>query len=263
MFDDNETLKDFTGENQIEAENPEEEAALEGDYGYEAEAKPEEMMNAQEDLEEADELFLDEEAMLIQTIIANCEGVDEVGNPKCAGVVSVETINPEFNTVQELGKYAFYKPIITFHHRFEYTEIVMTFVTSKDAELRAMWNHLQTFGKILDGITKSSTEAPHLSLILVPMTGYGCYYAMAENPIFWQLQSPAPNEPVTQIKMCFENNAVNFYQTDEVRMREIEASVQRARQDTQRDRDNAVEMQRRKDEEKRAYNARAEQMRRL
>lgn len=252
-FDD---LKAVTGDDQLYAEDTDANDALSGKYDeFLTEDDLEVLMDAEDDeIEEAS--LPDGDAELARGVVRECVGVDDKGNPKAAIGLSLDMVNPYADTSKAIAEQATGRPVVDINKRFDFIEVVLTFKTSIDNELRTMWGHLEKFGALLNTVTELSQEAPALTMAIVPYTGVGAFYIIVANPIGWYLQPDKVGGEAKQIRLLFHCEDVNFYQTDEMDVESIGAAVIRemeAEADT-------IEKMQEKEERDRAERQRQEEL---
>ena len=71
---------------------------------------------------------------------------------------------------------------------------------------------------------------PLLAITIVPIASLGACYMVANQPLFWAIQSEKFGGPMNQLKVIIRGVDLNFYQTDEIDLKEIAAAVQRERE---------------------------------
>lgn len=217
--------KAVTGEDQLNAEDVEINNVANGDYDeYLSEEDLETLMDAEED--EDDEANLpDADAELAREVVKECVGVDEKGNPKAVIGLSLAMVNPYTEHSRTIAEQATGRPVVEINKRFDFIEIALTFKTPIDSELRTMWGHFERFGLLLNNVTELSQEAPSAIMAIVPYTGVGAFYIVAANPIGWYLQPDKVGGEVKQIRLLYHCEDVSFFQTDEMDIESIGASV--------------------------------------
>jgi hypothetical protein len=146
-----------------------------------------------------------------------------------------------------------YKPLVNINRRFDFIEIILTFPTAIDNQLRVLYAHLEKYGQKLNDLTEASTMIPLMSCTIVPIVGMGCYYIVAHNPVLWALQSEKVGVAPTQMKLIVRCEDVHFFQTDETNLADIHAAVLREQEAEDAYMD-AIEQ---KEEERRARDAAA------
>lgn len=247
-YDYDDEIETAVGATQLGADDDDATDAINGDYDDIMEISDSDldtMMNADEDLSDI-ETLPDADAEIARAIVDECQGLDIDGHPKAAVSVSLEMLRID-NTRRMLAQQAMYKPVVTINRRMEFIEMVLTFPTAIDVNLKVMFSHLEKYGQQLNDITELATEAPILSITVVPIISLGCYYMVAINPVMWALQPSTVNGPINQLKVLVRCEDVGFYQADDMDMTSIEAEVRREMIAEQE----ALEMMEQKEEERR------------
>lgn len=247
-YDYDDEIETAVGATQLGADDDDATDAINGDYDDIMEINDSDldaMMSAEDDLSDIENLP-DASAEIARAIVDECQGLDVDGHPKAAVSVSLEILRID-NTRRTLSQQAMYKPVITINRRMEFIEMVFAFPTAIDANLKVMFSNLEKYGRQLNDITELATEAPILSITVVPIVSLGCYYMVAINPVMWALQPSAVNGPINQLKVIFRCEDVGFYQADDMDMTKIEAEVRREMLAEQE----ALEIMEQKEEERR------------
>jgi hypothetical protein len=247
-YDYDDEIEAAVGATQLGADDDDATDAINGSYDGIMELNDDDidvMMNAEDDMSDVENLP-DADAEIARAIVDECQGLDIEGHPKAAVAVALEMLRID-NTRRTLAQQAMYKPVVTINRRMEFIEMVFTFPTAIDANLKVMFSHLEKYGQKLNDTTELATEAPMLSITIVPIASLGCYYMVAMNPVMWALQPSAVNAPINQLKVLVRCEDVGFYQADDMDMTSIEAEVRREIMAEQE----ALEMMEQKDEERR------------
>jgi hypothetical protein len=228
-FYDDDDIEAAVGDSQLHADDTDAMDALNGDYDDimdDADDSLEEMMDADNDQEELNGLPEDE-TLVAQEIVAQCTGTLEDGTPKAAVSVSLDMVNPITFHKQSLATQAMYKPVVEFRSRLDFLEVLFTFPTASDANLRVFFNHLEKYGQKLDSIEEDDQMVPLMTVTIVPIAALGAAYIVAAQPAFWALSSPTFGAPMNQLKVSFRAADVNFWMTDETDLGGILSAVQR------------------------------------
>ena len=232
FFDDDDDIEAAVGGSQLQSDDDDAFDALNGDYDDILNVDNDnlaEMMDAEEDMEDLEDAPEDDELAAAE-IVEQSTGTLSDGSPKAAITVSLDMINPDTYQKQGVATQAMYQPILEFHKRMEFIEIVFTFPTAIDNNLRVLYNHLETFGRKLDEISPTDQFIPLMAITIVPISSLGSCYMVANQPVFWALQSQTFGGPLNQLKIAVPGANVNFYQTDETDLTEIISAVQRERE---------------------------------
>lgn len=230
-FYDEDDIEAAVGENQLQADDDDAFDALNGDYDGimdDNDDELEEMMDADDDQYELG-ILPEDETIAAQEIVAQCTGTLEDGTPKAAVAVALDMINPVTFQKQSLANQAMYKPVVTFHSRMDFIEVVFTFPTSNDSNLRVFFNHLEKYGQKLDNVDADDESVPFFAVTIVPIAQLGSAYMVAAQPVFWALAGETFSGPLNQLKVVFRAADVNFWMTDEHDLSSIVAAVQRER----------------------------------
>ena len=230
FYEDNDDIETAVGASQLLSDDDDAADVLNGDYDdILDDDELEDMMDADEDLEELEDIPEDD-ALAASEIVEQCTGSLADGEPKAAITVSLDMVNPETFQKKTLATQAMYKPILQFNKRFDCIEIVFTFPTAGDNNLRVLFNHLETFGQKINEIEDTDQFMPLLAITIVPIASLGACYMVANQPLFWAIQSEKFGGPMNQLKVIIRGVDLNFYQTDEIDLKEIAAAVQRERE---------------------------------
>ena len=228
-FYDDDDIEAAVGANQLQADDDDAFDALNGAYDdimEDNDDELEEMMDAEDDQYELGTLTEDD-SVVAQEIVAQCTGVLEDGSPKAAVAVALDMINPSTYQKQSIANQAMYKPVVEFHARMDFIEVVFTFPTPNDSNLRVMYNHLEKYGQKLDEVEVGSQMVPFFACTIVPVAAMGTAYMVAAQPAFWGLAGKQFGAPLNQLKVAFRAADVNFFMTDETDLTSIIAAVQR------------------------------------
>lgn len=231
-FYDDDDIEAAVGDSQLHADDADAMDALNGDYDDimdDSDDSLEEMMDADDDQEELGGIPEDE-TLAAQEIVSQCTGTLEDGTPKAAVAVALDMVNPITFHKQSLATQAMYKPVVEFRSRLDFLEVLFTFPTANDTNLRVFFNHLEKYGQKLDNIEADDQMVPLLTVTIVPIASLGSAYMVAAQPAFWALSSPTFGGILNQIKVSFRAADVNFWMTDETDIGGILAAVQRERE---------------------------------
>jgi hypothetical protein len=231
FFDDDDDIEAAVGGSQLHADDDDALDALNGNFDgiMDEHDNIEDMMDADDDLEELGGVQ-DDDAAIAQEIVNQCSGTLDDGTPKAAVSIALDMVNPETYKKQSIASQAVYKPVVHINKRMEFIEIVLTFPTAIDTNLRVMHANLEKYGQKLNELDELSQMIPIMAITIVPITGLGCYYIVANNPVFWAVQSEKFGGPANQMKILIRCEDLNFFQTDEVDISEITAAVMRERE---------------------------------
>lgn len=255
-FYDDDDIEAAVGDSQLHADEDDITDALNGDFDDIMDFNNDElddMMDADDDLMEMQGLP-DEDVITANSIVEECQGALEDGAPKAAITVSLDLVNPETYAKQTLATLAMYKPLVNINKRFDFIEILLTFPTAIDSQLKVLYAHLEKYGQKVNELTEASTMIPLMSFTIVPIAGMGCYYVVGHNPVLWALQSEKVGAAPTQMKVIVRCEDVHFFQTDETNLADIHAAVLRE-QEQESEYLDAIE--RKEEEERRAREASA------
>lgn len=231
-FYDDDDIEAAVGDSQLHADDADAMDALNGDYDDimdDSDDSLEEMMDADDDQEELGGIPEDE-TLAAQEIVSQCTGTLEDGTPKAAVAVALDMVNPITFHKQSLATQAMYKPVVEFRSRLDFLEVLFTFPTATDTNLRVFFNHLEKYGQKLDSIEADDEMVPLFTVTIVPIAALGSAYMVAAQPAFWALSSPTFGGALNQIKVSFRAADVNFWMTDETDIGGILAAVQRERE---------------------------------
>lgn len=228
-FYDDDDIEAAVGENQLHADDDDALDALNGDFDDimdDSEDELEDMMDAEDDQYSMGGIPEDE-TVIAQEIVAQCTGVHEDGAPKAAIAIALDMVNPMTYQKQSLANQAIYKPVLEFKARMDFIEILFTFPTANDANLRVLYNHLEKYGQKVDELETTATNVPVFACTIVPIAAMGTAYMVAMQPVFWGLTSKQFGGQLNQLKVAFRAADVNFFTTDETDLTSIIAAVQR------------------------------------
>jgi hypothetical protein len=231
-FYDDDDIDAAVGSNQLQADDDDAFDALNGDYDDimdDSEDELDDAMDADEDRYAIADLPEDE-TLAAQEIVAQCTGALEDGTPKAAIAIALDMVNPVTYQKQSLANQAMYKPVIEFHSRDEFIEVVFTFPTASDTNLRILYNHLEKYGQKLEETELGSQMAPLFACTIVPIASMGSAYMVAFQPKFWALASKEFGGTLNKLKVLFLAKNVNFYMSDETDVTSIFAAIERERQ---------------------------------
>lgn len=201
----------------------------------------------------------DDDAAFAQLIVDECQGTLEDGTPKTAIALSLEMVNLNNDVRRTLAQQGMYKPVVTIYRRMEFIEITLTFPSAVDSNLRVLMSNLAKYGDVLNELTQQSTEYPVLSIVFLPLSSLGTYYMSVENPIMWSLQPAKAGSAINQVKLIVRGENVNFYQTDEMNLATIIASIQREEEEAMR----TAEVMAERDAQRRAHENQMDALRQL
>lgn len=231
-FYDDDDIEAAVGSSQLHADDADALDALNGDYDDimdDSDDSLEEMMDADDD-QEALGNILEDETVAAHEIVAQCTGTLEDGSPKAAVSVSLDMVNPITFHKQSLATQSMYKPVVDFHSRMDFLEVLFTFPTATDANLRVFFSHLEKYGQKLDSVEEGDQMVPLMTVTIVPISALGAAYMVAAQPAFWALSSPTFGGALNQLKVSFRAADVNFWMTDETNLGGILSAVQRERE---------------------------------
>ena len=230
-FCDDDDIEAAVGSSQLHADDADAMDALNGDYDDimdDSNDSLEEMMDADDD-QEALGGIPEDETVAAQEIVAQCTGTLEDGTPKAAIAVALDMVNPVTFHKQSIATQSMYKPVVEFRSRLDFLEVLFTFPTANDANLRVFFNHLEKYGQKLDNIEEDDQMVPFMTVTIVPIAALGSAYMVAAQPAFWALSSPTFGGALNQLKVSFRAADVNFWMTDETDLGGILSAVQRER----------------------------------
>ncbi len=231
-FYDDDDIEAAVGDSQLHADDDDAFDALNGDYDDimdENDDELDDVMDAEEDRYVIGDLPEDE-TLAAQEIVAQCTGTLEDGTPKAAVAIALDMVNPVTFQKQSLANQAMYKPVVEFHSRMDFIEVVFTFPTASDSNLRVLYNHLEKYGQKLDEVDEGSQMAPFFACTIVPIASLGSAYMVAYQPAFWGLACKDFGHPMNQLKIAFRAADVKFFMSDESDITSIFAAIQREKQ---------------------------------
>lgn len=240
LLEPDKDLHHVLGEDQIDADDDKMEDVLNGMYDEEMADDIELVMDA--DSDKADEEDIpDNEALIARSIVSQCEGIDDDGMPKVTIGIAIDQVNPYEQTKKTVAQTAFCKPVLKVNIVQEFIELRFDFKTAVDRDLRVMWSHLEKYGELCTAMTEKSQETPFMTIVMAPFSAVGTCYMTALNPIMWNLQPPKPGDECTQIKVLLHADNLEFYETDEISLENIEAQAQRIINSRQESYESALE----------------------
>lgn len=224
---DNNDINSMIGNNPLNSDDDDVTSALNGEYDdIMDDTSLESLMDADGDLSDIGDFEYSEEE-LARTIAEESQGVDEEGQPCAAISLSIEMVNADLTQRRTISQHAMFRPVLTINPRDEFIELLLTFPSAIDSNIKVTMFNLDKYNQLLQEMTQSSVECPVLTFVIVPTSGLGCYYMSAMHPLFWALHSEKAGDQPKQIKVLFKAEDVNFFQTDEIDMVAIEAERQR------------------------------------
>lgn len=247
-YDYEDEIETAVGATQLGADDDDATDAINGNYDDIMDFNSDDldvMMDADDDLSDVENLP-DADAEIARNIVKECQGIDDDGQPKAAIALTLEMMHVD-NSRKVISQQAMFRPVVTINRRMEFIEIIFTFKTAIDSNLKVMFANLEKYGQKLNDITELATEAPILSITIVPTISLGCYYMVALNPVMWALQPQAVNGPVNQLKVIVRCEDVGFYQADDMDLSQIEAEVRREIENER----NAIDIMEQKEEARR------------
>lgn len=217
-----------TNADQADAEDIAEEAALNGDYDDKKfEDDIDIAMDADEDMDaEAD--IDDLENSYAKMILEQCVGVDTDNKPKATIAISLTMENIIEETSKAVATAAFCSAPIEINSRHRFIEVIQTYPSSASNDLKVLWAHLEKYGTLLNKQSADDTELPSFKMYIVPHSALGSCFINGCEPVYWGLTSSKPGAVADQIRVLFDAEFVDFYETDDIDIKEIEAETQRA-----------------------------------
>lgn len=179
-------------------------------------------------------------------IIKASEGKDENGMPKSSFSL-IEQLMSASDEVKTLKEHVFVDAEIKVVLNGDYLMVDLIFSASS-AELRTLWNHLENFGNQQNKYFDKD-EDPILEFLVVPLALSGKYYYSLINPICWTMQPSYFNGHINTIRLLFEKRGLNFFESDGVDEKEIDAEIEKEEYEKER----LIETEKRKQEEHDEY----------
>lgn len=166
----------------------------------------------------------------IKDIIKSCNEESNQRNPKCAISIKQEQWTIDVNGENEsntVSKLETGKATINIEEIDAYYKIDLMFSSSYEQDLKVAWNILESYGKNLNKFIKSSEKIPALTMTITPLELKGRYFVSANSPIYWILipQTKYENVDFCGIRMMFKKDSVDFIETNEIDVYEIEQNV--------------------------------------
>ena len=255
-------LKIATNNNQANADDVAEEDALEGAYDDDKlEEELDTVMNADEDIEaEAD--IEDAENTYARLILEQCQGVDEDNKPKATIAISLTLENPETEKQKVLAEAAFCSAPLEINGRHRFVEVVLTYKSPSAQEMKVLWAHLQKYGELVNKVDyMNAVEIPSFKMYIVPFSTLGTSFMSAVEPVSWTLCSSKPETLPDQLRILFDSDDVDFYETDEIDLEAVDAEAQRMLDQNAEAYYKAEELEREKSEQEARNNATLENLR--
>lgn len=221
-------LELMTGADQLDSEEDDVTDVLNGEFDDIMSMEDEELdtlMDAEADRD--DVLDVSEAVEAARTLVEECQGVNEDGQPKATVALTLEMVHRDTEVRRLIAQQAMYRPVVHIERRRKFIELSFTFPTAMDNHLRVMLANLDKYSDKVDSENEASVENAQLSIIILPIVALGSFYMVALNPVLWALQPSEFNGPINQLKVLVECEDVGFMQTDEMDIRGIEAAIQR------------------------------------
>ena len=167
------------------------------------------------------------EISFVRSMVEECQGETEEGDPLAAITLSLDMISTKTQVQRSVFQQSMYDPVVTINRRVNYIELILTFPNAADTNLKLLSINMDKYGKVMDELKPNSSEYPFFSLVILPVLGLGAYYMSMNNPLFWALTTEKLGAEINQMKMLFHCDDVEFYETDEIDISEIQAAIQR------------------------------------
>ena len=255
-----ELVRRTTNADQADADDLAEEAALNGAYDNDEVPEIDSVMDAEEDLDVETDIE-DLENSYAKMILDQCQGVDEDNRPKATVAVSLTMENVLEDTSRVVVQSACATAPVTINSRHRFIEVDMTFASPTANELKLIYSHLERYGDLLNKQEPDDDEIPSFKFYIVPVSSLGSCFISAVEPVFWALTSNKPGEVPNQVRILFDAEYVDFYETDEVDLEDIDAEAQRIMHEKAETYKQAEERERERAEQEARNNAIIENLR--
>lgn len=167
--------------------------------------------------------------MDINEILEEAVGANNEGEPKSIVSISHKFYNSLTETLVTKNEYSLQKPIVDVVQTGDITQIQLSFDIFSENDLRIMWNIIQKCNEDMEKNADTATANEyHLIIVtIVPQKFGGREFIVASAPLFVALQADNPGEKATTLNMVFQNDDVEFFETDEINEAQIASEVAR------------------------------------
>lgn len=180
-------------------------------------------------------------------IINESTGVGENKEPKSGLSVSEQFLDAT-DELKTLKEHVFTNSVLNVILNGDYIVFDLMFPPTARAEQRVLWNYLERFGENQNKCY-GKEDSPVLSFTVLPLKFSGKYFYTLINPIYWSLQPSAPGGDNDTIRLLFEDEALNIFESEGIDEKEIDFELEKEEYENQR----LEEIEKRKQEEHEEY----------
>ena len=211
----------------VDADDPIADGIINGEYDDILDSDGLDTVMDYDDIDDDDEDSPARQNELVNTIVDEAEGYDEKGNPKSSIGVELQLFNVYDQTSAPVSGFPLKHCAVFFSKRYEFTEVLFEFRSKFSADMKQLWDTLEKYGQILNGIEEESDSEPVMITTVMPFSGLGSVYAQLVNPITWSLSAPSVDAQLTQIRVLYREEDILFAETDDLGIQETIAAEQR------------------------------------
>lgn len=171
--------------------------------------------------------------MDLNDIINETIGLDADNNAKAYVSVAYKVLCITKNEVTTRMEHSSERAQVNIEACANATNILMCFSAPGDSDMRIFWRTLQFCADA--AAAESSEDVLHFVVVtIIPKKFEGHYYICATNPLLYAAQAPAPNEKANVISLFFDDEDVEFFESDEIDIDEIDGEIEREFAEAQR-----------------------------
>ena len=171
--------------------------------------------------------------MELKDIINETIGLDSENNAKAYVSLAYKVLRISNNEVITKMEHASERAQVNIEAIPCATNILISFSTPGDSDMRIFWHAIQLCQDAA-AAELSEDEFHFIAVTIVPKKFNGSHYICATSPLLYSVQAPAPNEKANVISLIFDDEDIEFFETDEIDIDEIDGEVEREFAETQR-----------------------------
>ncbi len=143
--------------------------------------------------------------------------------------IKLSLMSPTTKEEKIINEQSVWNPVMQIRNMLEYVMVDIEFESEIDADLKSFWKAVEDYLNAMNEYGSNENEdanVPLLTVLAMPEKYNGQYYAIATNPIFSCLTPLKPEKPASCLRLLFNAEQVQFYETPEMDLSDIDSEAE-------------------------------------